>query len=297
VKPNYGQAMRAIGEPVSSDGEARAHRVLGLGGRVLEATGAQVAAVTMDGDGAVVFERERPPYRTYARPLGQSRAAGAGDTFAAALTLALAAGADTPVAAEMASGAAAVVLGKDGTATCSAAELTELWSAHGKRIDGGRAASRMEFYRAQGKRIVFTNGCFDILHRGHITFLDRAKALGDVLVVGINSDGSVERLKGPGRPVNPLEDRIEVLAALSCIDHIVPFDGDTPSDVIRLVRPDVFVKGGDYTIDMLPEAAVVREVGGTVDILPYVEDRSTTGIIDRIRQRASTEAGVGAPGR
>jgi D-beta-D-heptose 7-phosphate kinase / D-beta-D-heptose 1-phosphate adenosyltransferase len=142
----------------------------------------------------------------------------------------------------------------------------------------------VERHRRDGRRVVFTNGCFDILHRGHVTFLNRAKELGDVLVVGVNTDSGVRRLKGPGRPVNALEDRMEVLAALSCIDHLVPFDEDTPTEVIRAVRPDVFVKGGDYTEAELPEAPVVRELGGVVHILPYVDDRSTTGIIERIRR-------------
>jgi D-beta-D-heptose 7-phosphate kinase / D-beta-D-heptose 1-phosphate adenosyltransferase len=137
---------------------------------------------------------------------------------------------------------------------------------------------------------VFTNGCFDILHRGHITYLNQAKALGDVLIVGLNGDGSVGRLKGAGRPINPVEDRLHVLAALSCVDHIVCFDEDTPHELIRLIRPDVYVKGGDYSREMLPEALVVESLGGTVEILPYVEDRSTTGIIERIRGRAGADA-------
>jgi D-beta-D-heptose 7-phosphate kinase/D-beta-D-heptose 1-phosphate adenosyltransferase len=157
-------------------------------------------------------------------------------------------------------------------------------SAAGKVADLGRIAARADFHRRRGRRIVFTNGCFDILHRGHITYLNRAKALGDVLVVGINSDDSVRRLKGNARPINPLDDRIQVLAALSCIDHLVPFDGDTPSDLIRAIRPDVFVKGGDYTRQTLPEAPLVEDLGGRVELLPFVEDRSTSGIIERIRE-------------
>jgi D-beta-D-heptose 7-phosphate kinase/D-beta-D-heptose 1-phosphate adenosyltransferase len=132
--------------------------------------------------------------------------------------------------------------------------------------------------------VVFTNGCFDILHRGHVTYLNRAKALGDVLVVGVNADASVARLKGDGRPINALEDRVQVLAALSCVDHVVPFEEDTPARLLRLVRPEVFVKGGDYTLETLPEAPLVEALGGSVRILPYVEDRSTTRIIERIGQ-------------
>ena len=209
--------------------------------------------------------------------------AGAGDTFASALALALAAGAPTSTAAELASAAAAVVVGKERTATCSAQELREFVSAEGKYVsDLGRLAARVEFYRRQGEKVVFTNGCFDILHRGHITYLNRAKALGDVLIVGVNSDDGIRRLKGPDRPINSLEDRVQVLAALSCIDHLVAFDEDTPCNLIRAIRPHVFVKGGDYTRERLPEAPLVEELGGVVHILPYLQDRSTTGLIERI---------------
>ncbi|MFL5749236.1 MAG: D-glycero-beta-D-manno-heptose 1-phosphate adenylyltransferase, partial [Chloroflexota bacterium] len=113
--------------------------------------------------------------------------------------------------------------------------------------------------------------------------LNKAKALGDVLVVGVNSDSSVRRLKGPDRPINPLDDRIGVLEAMSCVDLVVPFDEDTPLELIRLVRPDIFTKGGDYSREGLPEADAVESAGGTVRILPYVEDRSTTRLIDRVR--------------
>jgi D-beta-D-heptose 7-phosphate kinase/D-beta-D-heptose 1-phosphate adenosyltransferase len=116
-----------------------------------------------------------------------------------------------------------------------------------------------------------------------VTYLSRAKALGDVLVVGVNSDESIRRLKGPGRPLNTLEDRAQVLAALSCVDLVVPFPEDTPHALVRAVRPNVFVKGGDYTRDRLPEASLVEELGGEVRILPLVAERSTTGLLERIR--------------
>jgi D-beta-D-heptose 7-phosphate kinase/D-beta-D-heptose 1-phosphate adenosyltransferase len=286
VKPNHAQALRLLeGTPGAWQGTGqRAERLMAAGEPILDVTGAQVAVVTLDREGAVAFERGRPPYRTYVRPLRNASAAGAGDTFVTALALALAAGAHTPAAAELASAASAVVLGKDGTAVCSGQELRAFLWGGAKADDPERVLTRLEFDRSQGRRIVLTNGCFDILHRGHITYLNRAKALGDVLVVGINSDDSVRQLKGPERPVNPLDDRIEVLAALSCVDHIVAFDELTPVELVRAIRPDVFVKGGDYTREMLPEAPVVEQLGGTVHILPYVEDRSTTSIIERIRR-------------
>ncbi|MDQ3867874.1 MAG: D-glycero-beta-D-manno-heptose 1-phosphate adenylyltransferase, partial [Actinomycetota bacterium] len=181
-----------------------------------------------------------------------------------------------------------IVVRKPRTAVCTAAELRELLEGETKVVaEPSRLAGVLAAHRDRGRRIVFTNGCFDILHRGHITYLSRAKTLGDVLVVGLNSDASVARLKGPGRPVNTLDDRAHVLAALSCVDLVVPFAEDTPVELVRAVRPDVFVKGGDYTREMLPEAPVVEALGGAVHLLPYVEDRSTTGIIDRIREAES----------
>ena len=147
----------------------------------------------------------------------------------------------------------------------------------------------MDYYRQQGRKVVFTNGCFDILHKGHVTLLHRAKALGDVLVVGVNSDAGIRRLKGPGRPINSLDDRVQVLAALGCVDHLVPFDENTPCALIRALRPHVFVKGGDYTRERLPEAALVEQLGGEVHLLPYLEDRSTTGLIARIQHQPSRQ--------
>jgi D-beta-D-heptose 7-phosphate kinase/D-beta-D-heptose 1-phosphate adenosyltransferase len=286
VKPNYGEAVRLLGERELHGTDARVRQIGTHGDRLLELTGARIVAVTVDTDGSFVFERDQPPYRTYTKPNSHSRAAGAGDTFVATLTLALATGATTPEAAELASSAAAVVVSQEGTTACSARALEESISTIGKRIvDRERLAQRMAYLHAQGRRIVFTNGCFDILHRGHITYLNRAKALGDVLIVGVNSDDSVARLKGPGRPINGLDDRLHVLEALSCVDLVVPFHEDTPVDLLRAIRPHVFVKGGDYRIESLPEAPVVTSLGGTVQILPYVEDRSTTGIIDRVRRR------------
>jgi D-beta-D-heptose 7-phosphate kinase/D-beta-D-heptose 1-phosphate adenosyltransferase len=285
VKPNYLDTVRLLDLAPVDGAKARAAQVASECDHLLEVTGAQLAAVTLDEDGGLFLEKGVPPYRTFARPAeGRDHVTGAGDTFAAALALSLAAGATTPTAAELASAASAVVVSKDGTATCSAAELREyLWAGEKLVPDLKRIAERVAFHRSQGRRIVFTNGCFDILHRGHITYLNRAKALGDVLVLGVNSDESAHRLKGPERPINTLDDRVQVLAALSCVDYIVPFDDDRPDNVIRAVRPDLFVKGGDYTRDSLPEASLVEALGGNVQILPYLADRSTTEIVKRIR--------------
>jgi rfaE bifunctional protein nucleotidyltransferase chain/domain len=135
----------------------------------------------------------------------------------------------------------------------------------------------------KGKKIVFTNGCFDILHRGHVTYLNQARDLGDLLIVGINSDESVKRLKGLERPVNMLEDRAYVLSALKSVDYVIPFEEDTPLDLINLIMPDILVKGGDYTIDRIVGAQDVLAHGGRVEIIPFVPGKSTSAIIDTIK--------------
>jgi len=286
AKPNYVEAMQlACGR--AGEGPAarcRADEVVGRADSLLERTGARIAAVTLDTDGAVILERGRAPYRTYARPSPHSRAAGAGDTFLATLGMALAAGAETHAAADLASAACSIVVSRDGTAACSARDLRDRLAGESKpAADRDELGRRLEDHRRAGRRIVFTNGCFDILHRGHISYLSRAKALGDVLVVGVNSDAGIRRLKGPGRPINTLEDRVQMLAALNCVDLIVAFDEDTPCDLIRAFRPDLYVKGGSYTRDQLPEEACVDAYGGEVKLLSVADDQSTSAIIERVR--------------
>ncbi len=294
IKPNYEEALKLLELDTAQEEEERIRQIEQHGRKLLDITGAAIAAITLDHSGALIFQSDAvSPYRTYAKPEPNSQAAGAGDTFAATLAAALACDAPLEHAAELASAAASVVVSKNGTATCSAEELKEHFSAHEKFIaDIFQLALRVASYRRAGRRIVFTNGCFDILHSGHTAYLNRAKALGDILIVGLNSDRSVRKLKGPNRPINSLEDRAQVLAALSCVDHIVPFDGDTPHELIRVVRPDVFVKGGDYNREALPEANLVEMLGGKVEILPYVQERSTTGVIEKIRNIFAEEIAV-----
>jgi glycerol-3-phosphate cytidylyltransferase len=136
----------------------------------------------------------------------------------------------------------------------------------------------------ENKKLVFTNGVFDILHAGHVDYLSKAKALGDILIVALNTDSSVSRLKGPSRPLNTLSDRMAVLAALRCVDCVVSFDEDTPELVIDEIKPDIHVKGGDYTVESLPESRIVHAYGGKVIILPLLVGRSSTRIIDQLNQ-------------
>ena len=213
---------------------------------------------------------------------------GAGDMVLSVVGLCLAAGADYDEAAALGNVAGGLEVEKIGVALLSREEILADLITHDqaertKRLDGDRLVDECRRRKRVGQTVVFTNGCFDILHSGHIAFLHRAKALGGTLVVGLNSDASVGRLKGPTRPVNPLADRAQVLAALSSVDYIIPFDDDTSVNLIRAIRPETFVKGGDYTTDRVPEAPAVREYGGAVTILPFVAERSTSSLIERIR--------------
>jgi rfaE bifunctional protein nucleotidyltransferase chain/domain len=137
-------------------------------------------------------------------------------------------------------------------------------------------------WRAAGRRLVCTNGCFDVLHRGHVEYLSAARARGDALIVGVNADATVTRLKGPGRPINPVADRAIVLAALRCVDAVVVFEEETAAELVAAVRPDVYVKGSDYAGAPLPEANIARSMGADVQLLPLLEGRSTTAILSRL---------------
>jgi D-glycero-beta-D-manno-heptose 1-phosphate adenylyltransferase len=163
----------------------------------------------------------------------------------------------------------------------------------GERMSDTKIVTREELsslgesLRAQGRRIVFTNGCFDLLHVGHLRYLKQARALGDMLVVGINTDAGVRRLKGPARPLVPEEERAELLAGLECVDYVTLFDEPLPSEAIAALRPDVHVKGGDYSMEDLPEAAVVRSYGGAIVLMPLIPGRSTTDLVRRILETAT----------
>ncbi len=152
----------------------------------------------------------------------------------------------------------------------------------GEQVERGNLPGLVERLRAEGKRVAFTNGCFDLLHIGHVRYLAEARAQGDVLIVGLNSDASVRRLKGLMRPIVPDRERAEMLAGLASVDYVVIFEEDTPDEIIKIVRPDVHVKGGDRTPDDIPEAPLVRSLGGEVVIARQVNGRSTTITIGRI---------------
>ncbi|PCN47674.1 D-glycero-beta-D-manno-heptose 1-phosphate adenylyltransferase [Curtobacterium sp. 'Ferrero'] len=321
VTPNAGETARLLGADLGT-GAARAVAAAGSRDELLRATGAGAVVVTLDRDGTVLLEGAGAgssagdgagssagaaagssavaaagssagadagdvwaPFRTRATPAAEQQASGAGDTFCAGATVALAVGSTLREAVAFAQAAADVVVREAGTSVCSARALVGSVTAPAETVvDHDELADAVDRARATGRRIVFTNGCFDVVHRGHTSYLRQASELGDLLVVALNDDDSVRRLKGPERPINTAEDRAGVLAALACVDLVTVFATDTPIPLLRRIRPDVYVKGGDYSPEMLAETAVVREYGGEVVMVDYVPEHSTTAVVRRIRE-------------
>jgi len=213
---------------------------------------------------------------------------GAGDTVIAILGTALAANASLPTAMALANLAASLVVAKLGAAAVSTPELQVALT--GSAISSGGVLNEDQLLlavneaRLRGKKVVFTNGCFDILHAGHVTYLRQAKQLGDYLIVAVNDDDSITRLKGPGRPINNVEQRMAVLASLGVVDWVVSFADDTPKRLLKLLQPSILVKGGDYTIDQVVGGEIVLAYGGDVRVLGVLKGISTTAIIDRMVQ-------------
>ncbi len=305
VTPNYEEArlLVAAGGVVhgSTAGTGKAQgEVEQLGRRLLTLLNAEHAAITLSGDGVFLIDRRGAARHVPTHPVARASDVGAGDSFAAAMALAIGAGGSIEEAARIGNDAASIAVSKRWTAAVSYQELLQRVSLreHAMRSSSpaGEAASpdalaslltQLEAARLRGQSIVFTNGVFDILHAGHIQFLRQAKALGDILVVAINSNASAQRIKGKNRPINSERDRVALVAALDPVDHVVLFDEDTPIEMIRLLRPDIHVKGGDYADEALPEAEAVREVGGRIVILPLAGSISTSSVIDRILVLAS----------
>jgi D-beta-D-heptose 7-phosphate kinase/D-beta-D-heptose 1-phosphate adenosyltransferase len=163
--------------------------------------------------------------------------------------------------------------------------MTDCHTSH-KVVSRGAAARWVKRLQAQGQKVVFTNGCFDLLHLGHVRYLEEARSLGDALIVGVNTDASVQRLnKDPDRPINSQNDRAELLAALACVDRVVLFGEDTPKELITALQPDILVKGGDYRLEEIVGRNVVWAKGGEVKVIPLVSGYSTTGLLARIRNK------------
>lgn len=245
--------------------------------------------VTRSEQGMTLLVKDQPPLHLPTRTREVFDVTGAGDTVIAVLATALAAGEGWPAATALANIAAGIVVGKLGTATVSVEELQAAMLAHEPLQRGIVEPAELEPLltraRANGERIVMTNGCFDILHAGHVAYLAQARAMGDRLIVAVNDDASVARLKGAGRPVNPVMQRMAVLSGLESVDWVVPFSGDTPEALICALRPDLLVKGGDYRPDQIAGGECVRQAGGEVVVLDFIDGCSTTALIEAIRKQ------------
>jgi len=282
LTPNRKEAETASGTVIrDEEGLCRA------GARLLEAADLTALVITRSEEGMSLFLRDGGVVHipTFAREVFD--VTGAGDTVLAVLGLALAGGVGFADAARLANFAAGIAVGKVGTSTVSPAEIVgSMGFQHGdsdtkiKNLDV--LAGIIGAEKARGRRIVFTNGCFDLLHVGHVKYLQKAKSFGDVLVLGLNSDASVRRLKGEKRPLIGEAERAHILAALDCIDYVVIFDEDTPLRLIETLKPAVLVKGGDYTPEGVVGKDLVESYGGRIELVTFVDGRSTTNIIDKI---------------
>lgn len=245
--------------------------------------------VTRGEHGMTLLRPNQPEFHLPARAREVFDVTGAGDTVISVLASSLAAGSDLPLAVTLANVAAGIVVGKLGTATISGPELRRAIQAEQGAQRGVMTEEQLlialEDARAQGEKIVFTNGCFDIIHAGHVGYLEDTRSLGDRLVVAINSDESVSRLKGPARPINPVDRRMAVLAGLEAVDWVISFSDDTPERLLELIKPDVLVKGGDYTEDQVVGWEIVKSYGGEVKVLSFFDNCSTTAIVEKIKER------------
>jgi len=242
-----------------------------------------VSLITLSDEGVAIFDNELRVYPTVAREVFD--VTGAGDTILASLGFALACNKKIDAAIEFANLAAGVVVGKIGSATASLKEIIEYESSlnksssdkHIKTIE--EILSIVNEIKSKDMKIVFTNGCFDILHLGHIKYLEAAKSLGDILILGLNSDDSVRRLKGENRPINNQDDRAYILASLEVVDYVVIFDKDTPIDLISLIRPDILAKGGDYE----GQDVVGKDIAKELKLINFIDGKSTTKTIEKIK--------------
>ena len=288
ICPNRKEVSAATGEP-SSDLD----RLLTAGQAMLPSLGMKAMAVTLGEKGIAVL---RADSRLHAPAVARQvyDVSGAGDTVIAVLALAMACGVEMEAAVQVANIAAGVVVSKVGTVPIEREELLGALSQEialpmdEKLLPLDRLLSRVAGWHSAGQRVVFTNGCFDILHVGHITLMEEARRRGDRLIVGLNSDSSVRRVKGLPRPIVGQRERAKILAALSVVDAVVIFDESTPLKLIAAIRPDVLVKGGDYTEQNVIGAQEVRAWGGRVELIPLVEGVSTTRLIAKSVAGVST---------
>ena len=289
--PNHLEAQSTLGLRVEVDPSCV--DVGTVGEALRDALGVHTLTITLAEEGVVVVDSAGAT-RLRGRRVANPDVNGAGDTFLAAFALSLGGGAPPRTAARLGIEAATLAVSRAGTTPVGFRELLQRLPEDSLEVSGPVLGLEedLERVRRSGGKVVFTNGCFDLLHRGHLFLLREARKLGDMLVVGVNSDASARRVKGSGRPVMLEEDRVELLEALPCVDHVVVFDEDTPEALIRRVEPDLHVKGGDHADERLPEESVVEELGGEVVVLPLLPGRSASATIEHIRSAEADTAGV-----
>jgi len=289
ITPNAKELAAAVHRPLRNEVEIAA-----AAAELAKMVESEAVLVTRSEQGMSLHVEGQAPIHIEAYPVKVRDVSGAGDTVAAVMAVLAAMQTPYEYAMRAANAAAAVVVGKRGTSTVSLGELrhrilpaASLAPEDKIVFDWSVLDERLQDWRRHGLRIGFTNGCFDLLHRGHVKLLAEARAACDRLVVGLNSDASTARLKGEGRPINPAEGRAEVLAALEAVDLVVVFEEDTPLELIKRVRPGVLVKGADYRIDQVVGRDVVEEAGGDVLLVSLVPGQSTTGLVRRSAESAA----------
>lgn len=287
LTPNRKEAEAASGITIDSDESLAQAATL-----IMECAQLPHLLITRSEAGMSLFSAEKPVVHipTVAREVFD--VSGAGDTVLASLAIGIAAGFEMDEAARLANVAAGIAVGKLGTSTVTPDEIINAIALSHSDSDSkiknrDVLAAILQQERAKGKKVVFTNGCFDLLHAGHVKYLQKARRIGDILVLGLNSDSSVRRLKGEKRPLIGEEERAHILAALDCIDYVVLFDEDTPLELIKALKPFILAKGGDYTPDTVVGRELVESYGGHVELVSFVDGKSTTNIIERVLERYS----------
>ena len=288
ITPNISEFSIAVGKVSSKENELDLEVK-----KLLKNIDAQFILLTRGKDGMTLFDRKGQIGHEPANAKEIFDVTGAGDTATAVFTMGLLGSSTLKDTLFLSNLSAGIVVGKVGTSTLTGEEIKSSFGNHeisfsNKIISREKVSSVINNSRLTGKRIVFTNGCFDILHSGHIEYLERARALGDILIVGLNSDSSVRRLKGKSRPFNKQKERAKMLASLSSVSFVTTFHEDTPLKLIKKVKPDILTKGGDYSSEEIVGNKFVEENGGHVQILPYVEGISTTEIVQTIIRKHNT---------
>lgn len=281
ITPNLSEFETIVGKCHSEE------ELSSRGLRLLQDLALDALLITRGEHGMTLLRADHPELHMPTRAQEVFDVTGAGDTVVAVLAAALAAGSTLDVGTALANLAAGLAVGKLGTAAISGPELRRAMQREDGTGRGVMTAEQLllavEDARAHGEKVVFTNGCFDIIHAGHVGYLAEARKLGQRLIVAINDDASVKRLKGSGRPINPVERRMAVLAGLEAVDWVVSFTEDTPETLLQLLHPDILVKGGDYSIEQVVGGVYVQAYGGDVRVLAFLDNCSTSAIVEKLK--------------